>query len=297
MPPKGVESMSIKVYESVTQSIIECLENGVIPWEQDWKSSGGIPKSLNSQKAYRGINSLVLITKQVACGYQSSYWATKKQLESLGATVKPDQEGKYTPVLYFRMLDLKGADESSDRAIPFARFSQNYNLDQVDGLDRIKAMEKYGESKIDFVPLEQCQRIVDLYASKPKVWHGKSASPCYFPLADEIHMPNQEQFQSAEGYYKTLFHELAHSTGHEKRLKRDLKSVIAKTEYSKEELIAEMTAAFLATEAGISKHHAIDRSAAYCQSWLKVLRNDRKMLVQAASAASKAADYIQGIAV
>ena len=108
-------------------------------------------------------------------------------------------------------------------------------------------------------------------------------------------MPSRDLFHSSEEYYSTLFHELTHSTGHTSRVGREgieQLNTFGSESYSKEELIAEMGAAMLCGVTGISPA-TIPNSAAYLQSWINRLRGDSKLLVSAASAAQKAADYIR----
>ncbi len=144
--------------------------------------------------------------------------------------------------------------------------------------------------------IKQCERIIDTWKDKPEVRHGKQKA-CYMPFSDLVHMPALESFIHSEEYYSTLFHELTHSTGHEKRLNRQGITEIAPFGtplYSKEELVAEMGAAFLCGFAGI-EHATIDNSAAYIQGWLMKLKNDKKLIIIAATRHKKAANYILGI--
>ena len=141
------------------------------------------------------------------------------------------------------------------------------------------------------------ERIASRYAGSPPVKHGGNRA-CYFPQADFVAMPPREAFTSEGAYYATLFHELAHSTGHRSRLNRDSLTGFAQFgdhSYSKEELVAEMAASFLLGESGLAAPELIDNSAAYLASWIKVLKGDSKLALQAASAAEKAANHILGV--
>jgi antirestriction protein ArdC len=148
----------------------------------------------------------------------------------------------------------------------------------------------------EFTPIECCEQIVAGYKGAPEVTHGHTKA-AYRPSADEVIMPSAERFHSNEEYYSTLFHEFTHSTGHKSRLARkgivDADASFGDDKYGREELVAEMGAAFLCGHAGIEAS-TIDNSASYLAGWLKVIKGDPKLIVQAAGAAQKAADLILG---
>ena len=165
-----------------------------------------------------------------------------------------------------------------------------FNAEQCDGVET-PAVEEIE----DHDPIESAENIVASWVGRPEIKHGGNRA-FYSPMLDYVGMPERGQFDSAESYYTTLFHELAHSTGHESRLGR--KSLIqpapfGSEDYSQEELVAEFASAFLTGEAGIEV--PVERSASYLANWLQVLKNDRKMLVTAAAQAQKASDFVLGI--
>lgn len=167
-----------------------------------------------------------------------------------------------------------------------------FNVDQCDGIEAPVIAEIPETS-----PIESAEKIVSDWTGRPEIKHGGD-SAYYMPALDYVAMPERGQFKSVEDYYNVLFHELAHSTGHESRLKREsliLPKPFGSEEYSKEELVAEFAAAFLTGEAGIEV--PVTRSASYLANWLKVLKNEdgRKMLVSAAAQAQKAADLVLGV--
>jgi len=162
-------------------------------------------------------------------------------------------------------------------------------LEQTEGIP----IPEPEETNNHFDPIEKAEQIILGMPLKPDIYHAGNKA-CYNPSKDAIHLPNQQTFHMPEEYYCTAFHELIHSTGHTSRIGR--KSILEPTyfgshEYSKEELVAEMGAAFLCGYAGIEQK-TIENSAAYIQGWLKVLKKDKTMLVHAAAQAQKAADYI-----
>jgi antirestriction protein ArdC len=278
-------------YEVVTRRIIEALEQGVVPWHKPWKNVRGVgPTSMSTGKEYRGINVWILAVEQMLKGYSSPYWLTFKQAKERGGSVRKGEEG--TQIVLWKPFKKKVEKDGQEREERFLmlRYFTVFNVDQCDGIEA-PAIEEIPERD----PIETAEAIVQSYVGRPEVKHGGNRA-YYSPALDYIQMPKTGQFHDAEGYYATLFHELAHSTGHESRLAR--KSLISPTpfgtpDYSREELVAELAAAFVCGEAGIPVN--VEQSAAYLQSWLKVLKDDRKMLVQAAAQAQKAADLMQGI--
>ena len=270
------------VYAKVTDKIIALLEKGTVPWQRPW--SGGVPKNLVSAKPYRGINSLVL---GLCSPFASCFWLTYRQAQSRGGHVRRGERG--FPVLFFRFKDKERADGKTDR-IPITRYYTVFNVEQCQDIEAPQP-----ERPNDIQPIEACEEIVAGYPNSPTIEHGL-ARAYYQPSSDTINMPARPLFSSAEEYYSTLFHEISHSTGHGSRLERTAVMDPIKFgthAYSKEELCAELGASFLCAEAGIDPA-TIDNSAAYINSWLAKLRHDRRMLVQAASQAQQAADWILG---
>lgn len=279
------------VYAIVTDKIIAALESGEIPWRKPWKSVGGNgPMSLQTGKPYRGVNVWILSLTATMNGYGSPYWVTFKQAKERGGTVRKGEKG--TQVVLWKPVEKKGENEEDDKRYMILRYFTVFNADQCDGLE---LPEQEPLPEVD--PIEKCEKIVTGYVPGPDISHGGDRA-CYSPALDRVMMPTRNQFTNSETYYTTLFHELAHSTGHESRLNRpELIQPMAfgSEDYSKEELVAEMAAAFVCSEAGVevpTEHHA-----GYIQNWLKVLKDDRKFLVQAASKAQKAADLILGVEV
>ena len=279
-------------YQAVTDRIIAALEEGTVPWEKPWISvQGEWPTSLQTGKPYRGVNVWLLSIEAMLKGYESPYWVTFKQAKERGGTVKHGQKG--TTVVLFKPISKE--IENEDGEVEEERFwlLRNYtvfNADQTEGIELPKA-----EPLPERDPIAECEALVTGYLLGPQIKHGGNRA-CYSPALDVIQMPKMGQFADSESYYGTLFHEMAHSTGHESRLNRPMVGFSPDTteSYSKEELIAEMSAAMLTGVAGIELK--VERHAGYIQHWLKALKDDKKLVVQAASQAQKASDHILGIA-
>lgn len=278
-----------KVYDVINSRIMELLEQGTVPWRKPWNAESNIPKNLISKKDYRGLNVFLLSCMP----YSSPYWLTFKQVQDRGGYVRKGE--KSTPVVFWKWIDKKDADTQDDEItgtkgkVPLLRYYSVFNLDQVDG---IKAPEPEGVIK-EFNPIQKTDEIIAAMPLRPDIKYGGNRA-YYSPSNDYIQLPHQHTFQSPEEFYSTAFHELAHATGHISRVGR--KSILEPSyfgshEYSKEELVAEMGAAFLCGHNGID-NRTIQNSAAYIQGWLRKLKDDKTLLIHAAAQAQKAADFI-----
>ena len=271
-----------KVYDVITDRVIEKLEAGTIPWEKPWGGKAGMPKNLKSGKAYRGINVFLLHS----LGYESPYFLTFKQAKERGGSVRKGEKG--CPVVFWKWLEVEQADEPTTKRVPMLRYYTVFNVAQCEGISApaIDVPERKHE------PVLAAQATVRAMPNPPGIVHGYTGA-AYSPRTDIVRMPKPGRFESSERYYSTLFHELTHSTGHSSRLDRnvDLKlAAFGSSDYSREELVAEMGAAFLCGETGILD--TIEQSAAYIEGWLRSLRNNRKLVVTAAAQAQKAVDFI-----
>jgi antirestriction protein ArdC len=281
----------MKAYEVITNRIVNLLESGTIPWHKPWNSETGMPKNLASGKPYRGINIFVLGTQN----YGSPYWLTFKQCKDRGGSVKRGE--KSTPVVFWKMseyttTDKDTGDEETRKGF-LLRYYNVFNVEQCLGIEYPSVTPAHN----DVQPIARCERIVTSMPNAPMTRYGE-AQAYYKPSEDFINMPERHLFHSSEEFYSTLFHEMTHATGHEKRLNRKTLTDICpfgSTNYSKEELVAEMGSAYLCGLAGI-ENHTINNSASYIGGWLSKLRRDPKMLVNAAAQAQRAVDYITNAA-
>jgi len=301
MASKTKSKTKVDGYQIITDKIVAELENGTVPWRKPWRSVEGFgPTSLSTGKEYRGINTLMLSMQSMAAGYSSIYWGTYRQIAELGGQIRKGE--KSTEVVLWKPF--KKEVDGKEQSFLMLRLFRVFNAEQAEwtqGCDSKKGgwfgkMPTNPEPiDADYVePVAKADRIVKGMPLRPEVKHGGNRA-FYSPLLDYVQMPPTASFESTESYYSTLFHELVHATGHESRVGRQGIEAFAgfgSESYSKEELIAEMGAAFLCAEAGIEPR--IDQSAAYIASWLKVLKGDKKFVVSAAAGAGKATDYILG---
>lgn len=284
--------MENNVYSWVTERIIKLVqESGKLPWHKPWNATSSRPKNLVTGKPYRGVNVFLLSLTN----FDSPYWVTLKQCVKLGGRVKREEMANKHMVTFWnirkyilvngRRQYVDNNEEQYDGKTFLLRYYYVYNVEQCEGL----TLPAEPATK-PFNPIEKCAEVWENYFNKPTLAHGGDVA-CYVPSKDKIQMPKPENFDSSEHYYSILFHEAIHSTGHESRLDRKIMNSFGDEEYSKEELVAEMGAAFLCAETGI-ENKTLDSSAAYIQNWLQKLKDDPKMIVSAASQAEKAAEHI-----
>lgn len=261
--------------------MIEALEAGTVPWRKPWATLEGAPRNLQSGKCYRGVNIFLLAFQ----GYSSPYWLTRKQIFARGGKIRKGEHG--TAIVFWKTFDSKTQVDKNGKPKKcwMLRYYLVWNVEQTEGVDYPKPEKKQHN------PIPVCESVVENWEDKPSIVNGGRA--CYSRRDDRVTMPELGYFDMPEEYYSTLFHELAHSTGHESRLNRDLNGGFGSRTYSLEELVAEMGAAFLCGFCGI-ECKTLENSAAYIQTWLGRLKADPKLVISAASRAQKAADMILG---
>ncbi len=286
--------MKTDIYAIITDRFISQLEKGTVPWQKPWVTT----MNLVTQKPYRGINVFALACEE----RESPWWMSYKQAAELGGNIKKGE--KSAQVIYWQRQEMKDKagiamldSHGRPRIIPFIRWSNVFNLEQT---ENIKEPELTKE--VQTVPksaLEKAQKMLESanVCELQIMLNGQNDRAVYKPTKDAIEIPNMKRFPNRADYYHTCFHELSHATGHASRLNREgITEKIDKgsERYAREELIAELSAAFLSNEAGILGDVQFQNSAGYLKSWIEALQNNPKMIIGACSAAQKASAYIQG---
>ncbi|MEM7577273.1 MAG: ArdC-like ssDNA-binding domain-containing protein [Planctomycetota bacterium] len=281
------------VYQEVTDRVIEALERGVPPWRSPLiATAAGDPRNGVSKKPYRGVNIFLLLMTAMSRGYTSPYWLTFKQARSLDGSVRKGEKG--TPIIFWKSFEKVNPDIGEPEKIVVARGYRVFNEMQCDLPNaRYEPPPTPKPAQTEDVPAAD-----DILNGWPDFWGmlGEGPQPAYRPSADHILMPVPSNFVSKLEWYCTVFHETVHATGHSKRLDRDgitKPQPFGSAGYAREELIAELGAAFLCARAGIISQ-TFDNSAAYLGNWIKRLRDDPKLIVQAAGKAQQAVDLILG---
>lgn len=276
--------MSIDVYQAVTDKMVAALETGTVPWRKPWDTTSGRPQNLDG-RPYRGVNVMLLALS----GYTSPFWLTFKQAKTRGGSVNKGEHS--TMVVFWRQIKVEDKGMGEDRTIPLLRYYNVFNLDQTSDVKLPERVVRWqNRANEPFEPVTDAQSIVDGYPGGPVIGYGTEAF--YVPGTDRITVPGPGDYARPEEFYSTLFHEMGHSTGHPDRLNRSIANAFGSHDYGREELVAEMTAAFLCAEAGIEVTH--ENSAAYLSSWIATIREDNRAVVTAAGAAQRAADHILG---
>lgn len=280
--------MKRDLYQAVTDRIVAQMETGVMPWAKAWSATGSqIPMNAVTERPYSGINVLLFWMAQEA-GYAAPRYLTFNQAKEAGGHVRKGEHG--SKVYYFKQLTVEDKATGDERQIPMLREYTVFNVAQCDGLsDRIVR----GAA---FKPRNQDEREADadafIRATGADFREGAGA-PYYVPSKDFISIPPFAAFNSWPDFYATAFHELTHWTGAKSRLARDLSGRFGEHAYGLEELVAELGAAFLCAEFGFDM---VSRSAAYLDHWLAACKAHPRAIFAAASQASKAAEYLRGLA-
>ena len=289
--------MKFDAYQMATDRICDLLEKGIRPWEKPWTSVMDCAWSGTSGRPYSFLNQWLLVdpkckTYEEMMQSIRGEWVTFDQAKKRGGHVKPGEKGR--KVVFFTPIEVTDGEEK--KTIPYLTAYTVFKISQCEGVEQRFHVEE--DEKYDFLADKDAGAIVNDYISREGITYNptKGDLAYYRPSEDLVVTPLPEQFADIAEYYSTLFHELTHSTGHEKRLNRVMATAaFGNNEYSQEELVAEIGSASLCATLGIESKGSFVNSVAYIQSWLKALRNDKKMIVKASSQAEKAVKLILNI--
>jgi antirestriction protein ArdC len=284
------------LYARVTQAILQDLEQGVRPWTRPWSCAhlaGRVqrPRRHNGEP-YNGVNVILLWSEAMTRGFVRPTWMTFRQALALGGHVRKGEHG--STVVYADRITRSETDEdgeATERRIPFLKAYTVFNVDQIDGLpDRFLATPEPAQAVC--ARIDHAERF--FAGTGAEVRHGGQEA-YYVRTADYVQMPPFERFTDAEAYYAVLAHECTHWTGHPRRLDRDFGAKRwGDGGYAREELVAELGAAFLCADLGLELTPRPDH-AAYLASWLKALKADKRLIFSAAAHAQRAADHLHGL--
>jgi antirestriction protein ArdC len=271
------------VYQEVTDSIIKQLENGAMPWIKPWATDSTADKNFLSQAPYKGINRLMLGLSSMVHGFGCPVWASFKQWQTVGATVRKGEKG--TKIVFYSPVTKENKATGDSESYNLLKTYYVFNASQVDGV----TIQAPSVPDKPFNAIQAAEERIKLTGAV--ITHGGD-SAFYAPSVDKINVPHKASFISEASYYATVFHELTHWSGHELRCNRNLKGRFGNPLYAFEELVAEMGAAFLCQDYRIAGEL---RHAGYIESWLKVLKEDSRAIFKAAALAQKAVDHINGL--
>ncbi len=278
-------------YQTITAQIVEALKRGVVPWRKPWRGRDQLPCNAVSKRPYHGVNLLLLSLAP----FRDHRWMTLRQANELGGRIRRGERSSIA--VFWKHLDVTDEQDAQDgrrRCIPLLRYYHVFNAEQCEGLNLPVLMDDWNEELT--ARIEKAEEVVMSMPNPPKIVEGGNVA-CYQPPEDLVRIPKIRDFESAEAYYATLFHELGHSTGHLNRLNRPgvTGSIhFGSCDYSREELVAELTSAFCCAEVGID-NSILDNAVSYIHGWLEALQGDPKAVVAAAGQAQRATDYILNV--
>ena len=281
------------IYHTITDSIIDAIKAGVGTFTMPWHGGGAAtakPENALTHLEYHGVNVLMLWARAHHAGFSTGYWASYQQWQRLGAQVGKGQ--KATPIVFYKQIEDKGGDGDEPSTRLFARASSVFNATQVRGWTPPSERHLKGDAE-----MADCVASLVSRANANITWGGASAH--YHIPTDRIHMPDRERFRdtnsgdAGHGLHSTLLHELVHWSGAKHRLAR-FEDGLPQNAVPFEELIAEIGAAFLCADLGISVTPRPDH-AAYVAHWLAVLEGDSKAIFRASRFATQATQYLHGL--
>ena len=274
------------IYAEVTDRIITALEQGTVPWHKPWVGGSSGCISYSTGKPYSLLNHILL-------GGVSGEYITFKQCTLAGGHVRKGEKSKM--VVFWKPFETENEETGEVEQHFFLRYYNVFHLSQCEGVSPRWAVSVAPASNLQ--PDVQADALIKNYIDRSGVKLTVTASDkaFYRPATDEVVIPQLSQYQKLEEYYSTAFHELTHSTGHHSRLNR-ISDVAAfgSHEYSREELCAELGAAFLVNYCGLETESSFSNSAAYIAGWLKALKDDKRLIVSAAGAAERAVSLVLG---
>jgi len=274
--------MNKKIVEKVNSYFLEALKRKIVPWKQPWHT--GQAYNYVGKNFYHGINAILLNT--YSNKYSCPAYATFNQINHLHGRIRKNEKGY--PVIYWKILEKEVTNEEGEKEIvkiPLLRYYTVWNIKQTTGINYKE------DEKMQNEAIQSAEQIVKSYKGMPGIEKGQ---PAYSPRLDKVYIYDITDFDSSDDYYATLFHELAHSTGHKKRLNRfkDTNSYFGSKDYSFEELVAEIASAYLRGIARIESN--LENSAAYIKHWIAVLESNPEWIIRASGKSQRACDYILG---
>ncbi|MEQ8935457.1 MAG: zincin-like metallopeptidase domain-containing protein [Amphiplicatus sp.] len=291
----GKKEPRADLYTEVTAKIVKELEAGRFPWAQPWAARGeaatiaaGLPKNAQTGRAYSGINILLLWGAAIENGFSRQTWLTFKQAKAVGGSVMKGERGsmvvyadKFIPKDEQARVEKEGGDAAF---VPFLKRYTVFNAAQCEGLP--EELTRFGKPLPECDAIPRAETLIKATGADFRIGGDRAF---YVPSQDFIRVPPQPAFFEQINYYRTCFHELGHWTGHASRLNREFKGRYGSHAYAREELVAELSSAFVCASLSITP---TVRHADYLGAWLEVLKEDNRAIFNAASLASKAADFI-----
>ena len=314
-----MKKQKINIYQTINEMVIEGLKKDGLQWFMPWKSGmGNSPINNVTGRAYSGINIFLLNATMRAFNYETNEWLTYNQASSKGGNVKKGQRSTavtYWNISFYDVTQVgsktfyrtlaqalsSGVSQENVRKAFSLQVFRVFNIGQCENIEPKRVVVEAPVGPVENGNCDVARSICDTYLLREKIAlsHNGTSSAYYSPSQDSINMPVEESFQDCDSYFKTLFHEISHSTGHETRLKRIGVTTIGKNRdlYAKEELVAEITAMYMSGLTGLEPKDSHDNSQAYLNGWVKRITDSKgkeeKFVVSAMTQASKSSNFIQ----
>lgn len=270
----------MNVYETISEIVIKSLEKGAKPWVKPWFGTTGAYNRV-TKKTYSLLNQILL-------GRPGEY-ATFKQWQALGGKIRRGEKSSF--VVFWKLLEKEPEEdtEGKKQVIPILRYYRVFHVEQVEGVESLAE----SATRTDLYPIKEVESLLQSYLTREKIGLVNGENASYSPVLDRIMIPRLEQFISSEEFYLSAFHEAVHSTGHKSRLDRLLVPIFDNQKsYAAEELVAEIGAYAIMHKLGIATKNSSENSVAYLHDWAKLIKADNHLIVNAASKAEKAVNFI-----
>jgi antirestriction protein ArdC len=280
-------------YQELTDRIIAALEAGTRPWQKPWDPSkaGGpsMPVNAATGRRYRGINTLILGMSSLTFASNDPRFCTYRQAAERGWQIRRGEKG--TTVHFFKQLtvgdhDSPDSEEDHTRRIPLLRSFTVFHASQIDGIPAFVA------PTVEEAPWRRPEAVDIILRNSKAVIRIGGDRAFYSPSTDHISLPPESAFKSPQDWASVALHEMSHWAASPDRLNRDLSGRFGSEAYAREELVAVLSSLIIGTELNLPTD--IPNHASYIQSWIKILKNDRREIFRAAAAAQKCADYCLG---
>ena len=297
-----------KYNDFVADLFIKSIESGTAPWTKPWSTEDMVnmtPRNPETGTFYKGSNAALLFITEELNGYQDSRWMTFNQAKAAGGYVKAGEHGVPLRTFIFErevpVLDDKGkpvldkdgkqVTEIEELDPPIINTFTVFNVKQISFPPEHKYSQPLASDVTQEQVWENLQRAEDLIKNtNAQIVFGTGSRAFYAPAKDYINLPKKEKFKTQEGFYSTALHELSHWTGHKARLDRPYNSRFGTPNYAREELVAEISSFMLCMNLGIG--HNLENHASYVESWSKILKDDKKEIIEATKKANEAQKFI-----
>lgn len=279
--------MSNNYSDQFAEFILQELKKGAKEWRQCWRDTLGTrPINGTTLRRYRGYNWICLSLRMKKKGWKDSRFFTQKQLEAMGGHVLEGQKPTKIRFSIYRPFSDQSSNRDRDHLGSFViRYFEVFNAEQCEGLPAFPKTFKQ-----EWEPYETAEKVIN--SSGIEILYDQDSRQFYRPSEDKVHLTPRENFPKADDFYCTAFHELAHATGHESRLKRDIRNCFGSENYAREELVAEIASMMMCSKLGIASGEIENNHLGYLDSWGSILKDTPSEIIKACNAAERICQWL-----